>query len=279
MTVSSWPYVAQDTTDIEYGYLFREFSTDGVVGSIGDTILKPFADSTGLQVKLPSGSAILRGYMVRSTAQEIIPLATAPDPAQPRVDRLVAELNLSAPTIPERIKFKMVSGTAGSATPPALVTSDTGVHQLSLGLVSVAAGATTIAAAAVSDDRSFVSNEVGAWTGDSKRPTNPRKSQVGWNETRGYFEYWNGTAWSPIADWASLSGKPATFPPSTHTHTIAQVTGLQAALDDKAPLASPTFTGTITGNLVGEVNGIRFWSQAATPTTPTPQDGDVWFSA
>lgn len=33
----------------------------------------------------------------------------------------------------------------------------------------------------------------------------------------------------------------------THTHAIADVTGLQAALDSKAPLASPTFTGTVSG--------------------------------
>lgn len=34
---------------------------------------------------------------------------------------------------------------------------------------------------------------------------------------------------------------------SVHTHAIAQVTGLQAALDAKAPTANPTFTGTVTG--------------------------------
>ena len=38
--------------------------------------------------------------------------------------------------------------------------------------------------------------------------------------------------------WADVTGKPSTFPPSAHTHTIAQVTGLQAALDSK-----PTGTG------------------------------------
>ena len=32
--------------------------------------------------------------------------------------------------------------------------------------------------------------------------------------------------------WGDVSGKPTTFPPETHTHTIAQVTGLQAIIDD-----------------------------------------------
>lgn len=51
--------------------------------------------------------------------------------------------------------------------------------------------------------------------------------------------------------WANLAGKPTTFTPSAHTHTIAQVTGLQSALDGKAPTSNPSFTGaaTFTGNV------------------------------
>jgi len=47
--------------------------------------------------------------------------------------------------------------------------------------------------------------------------------------------------------YSDLSGVPATFAPSAHTHIIANTTGLQAALDLKSPLASPTFTGTVSG--------------------------------
>lgn len=32
--------------------------------------------------------------------------------------------------------------------------------------------------------------------------------------------------------WADVEGKPSTFAPAAHTHTIAQVTGLQAIHDD-----------------------------------------------
>lgn len=41
----------------------------------------------------------------------------------------------------------------------------------------------------------------------------------------------------------ALNGKAA----SAHSHPVADVTGLQGALDAKAPLASPAFTGTPTG--------------------------------
>lgn len=34
--------------------------------------------------------------------------------------------------------------------------------------------------------------------------------------------------------WVDVTGKPSSFPPSAHTHVIADVTGLQAELDEKA---------------------------------------------
>lgn len=34
--------------------------------------------------------------------------------------------------------------------------------------------------------------------------------------------------------WSEVSSKPTTFAPSTHNHTVSQVTGLQSSLDGKA---------------------------------------------
>ena len=48
------------------------------------------------------------------------------------------------------------------------------------------------------------------------------------------------------APWTGITGKPSTFPPATHSHAISEVTGLQTSLDAKAPLASPSLTGTPT---------------------------------
>lgn len=47
--------------------------------------------------------------------------------------------------------------------------------------------------------------------------------------------------------WEQVTGKPATFPPSTHTHPVSQVTGLQAALDAKAATAHTHTVGNVTG--------------------------------
>ena len=46
--------------------------------------------------------------------------------------------------------------------------------------------------------------------------------------------------------WTGVTGKPSTFTPATHGHVTSDVTGLDAALAAKAPLASPALTGTPT---------------------------------
>jgi hypothetical protein len=46
--------------------------------------------------------------------------------------------------------------------------------------------------------------------------------------------------------WTGVTGKPSTFTPATHAHVTSDITGLDAALAGKAPLASPALTGTPT---------------------------------
>lgn len=59
-----------------------------------------------------------------------------------------------------------------------------------------------------------------------------------------------------------LTNKPSTFPPSSHSHVIADVTGLQAALDSK------TTTGA----------SIPYSSLSGTPTIPAAQVSSDWNS-
>ncbi|MFC4223798.1 hypothetical protein [Lysinibacter cavernae] len=48
--------------------------------------------------------------------------------------------------------------------------------------------------------------------------------------------------------WEEIENLPATFPPLTHTHTVAQVTGLDAALTGKAP--------AVHSHALSQVNGL-----------------------
>lgn len=71
---------------------------------------------------------------------------------------------------------------------------------------------------------------------------------IGLETDTGKIKVGNGVAaWSALpysgggpVEWSAITGKPSTFAPATHTHVIADVTGLQAALDGKATPADVT---------------------------------------
>ena len=74
----------------------------------------------------------------------------------------------------------------------------------------------------------------------------------------GYKEYTAGSATS--VPWSGVTGKPSSFTPSTHTHSIAQVTNLQTTLDGKlgktATAAAATKLATARAiTLAGDVSG------------------------
>lgn len=64
----------------------------------------------------------------------------------------------------------------------------------------------------------------------------------------------------------ALDGKQAagSYASATHSHAISDTTGLQTALDAKAPLASPTFTGTVTLPAGQVVNGVTLTTGGGT---------------
>jgi hypothetical protein len=268
MTMSSWPYVAQDVTDIEYSRLFREFRNNGVVGSLGDSTLKAFGDSSGMHVKVPSGSALIRGYMFMSTAQETIPLVASE--AQARVDRLVLELNVAAPLVADRIVMKVLKGTAGSSSAPSVTQTDTGIYQLSMALINVDASASSIAGNKVLDDRDFVGGDTGRWINNDKRPSNPRKYQMGFNEAAGVWEYYNGSQWVNLigaTTWASITGKPSSYPT-----TPSDFTGILP--ESKGGTGQDDLDSVTVGNAL-KVGGRTIYVQSSQPSGGAV--GDLWF--
>lgn len=87
--------------------------------------------------------------------------------------------------------------------------------------------------------------------------------------------------------WADITGKPSEFTPAAHTQAISTITGLQTALDAKAstsalssylttataattyaPLASPTFTGTVTIPSGASISGYLTTATAASTYAP-----------
>ena len=155
MAQSSWPFENIDTSETQFSQWARNIGEGVKTGSLNE--LEVFADSTGMQVKVKSGQAMVRGHYYQNTA-EVILTVTAADLSNPRIDTVLIELDPSANTIVLRV----VAGTpAASPTPTALVQTDSGVYQFKLAEVLVAAGAITIIAGAVTDGRTYL----GAFTG------------------------------------------------------------------------------------------------------------------
>jgi hypothetical protein len=220
VAITSYPFDSQAVTETDYSRLFREFQSTGVADSVGGTGLSVYADGTGMTVKVNSGFAIVRGHAIYSTAIE--PLTVTASNTSARVDRVVLKLDPATNSITLVVK----PGTAGSSTPPALTQTDTGIYELSLATVAVGANVTSISAAAVTGDRQFVGNTVGAWT-TATRPSSPRTGRLGYNTTTATWEFWSGSAWTNITqaiDWTTLTNKPATFAPAAHTHLWADIT-------------------------------------------------------
>lgn len=81
--------------------------------------------------------------------------------------------------------------------------------------------------------------------------------------------------------WTEITGKPSTFPPSTHTHAVADVTGLQAALDGHATDAElAAIEGRVTAleDAPGGGGGTTLVVKRATITTGnvSPQATSPW---
>jgi hypothetical protein len=151
MAQTSWPFENVDTTETQFSQMFRNIG-EGVKGSSAGTELKPFGDSSGLQVKVPAGQAMVRGIYYASTATETLTVTTA-HATLARIDSVILELDPSA----NAILLRVLAGTAAS-TPaaPSLTQTDAGIYQIRLANVAVAAAATSIAAGNVTDTRTFL---------------------------------------------------------------------------------------------------------------------------
>ena len=65
--------------------------------------------------------------------------------------------------------------------------------------------------------------------------------------------------------WGTIQSKPSTFPPSSHTHSLANITNLQVTLDGKAP-SSHTHTKSQVG--LANVDNVKQYSENNPPPYP-----------
>lgn len=241
MAITSYPFEGQSVSESQYDRLFREFQDSGVAGSAGSSDLKVTAGS-GSAVNVAPGFAVIRGHGFQSTAVETVPLATGG--AAARTDLIVLRLSLTA----NAISLAVLSG----ATP---ARGDGDIYEVALASVTVPAGATSASQFSIVDSREFVGARVRAWTTAGRDAGGARVGQIGFNTDKGVLEYWVGTGWKTLVDtgsvnatvtWASISGKPTTFTPATHTHAWADISGKPTTF---APSAHKHPASDITGSV------------------------------
>jgi hypothetical protein len=244
MTQTSWPFEDADTTEAQFSQLFRRLQTSGVSGSPSTTDVKVTGDSSGMNVKVAAGYAIVRGHAYSNDAVVTLTIGTAA--ANPRIDVVVLRLNPTA----NSITLAVVAGTpAATPTVPSLTQSDIDTYELPLAYVAVGASVSTIAAGNVTDVRSFLGTQFGRWT-TSTRPASPVIGTSGFNTTSGAPELWNGSSWLSFNDGI----------------TAANITaGEQANLVAGKIRAGGTSGGTAT----------TIFIQSGTPTANAT--GDLWF--
>jgi len=140
-------------TSEAFARLFRTMMRDGIVHNDGDELAVGPTVPAAMSVSVGTGMALIQGrYYINSAALTLS--VEAADPSHPRIDRVVVRLSAT----PGRTIHAVVKkGTpAPSPVPPGLTrTAET--WELSLAQVRVEAGATSIVAAKITDERGNVS--------------------------------------------------------------------------------------------------------------------------
>jgi len=122
---------------------------DGIVHGDGNEMAVSASDPPAMTVEVATGTAMVQGRFCENDAALTLPVTTA-HATYPRIDRVVVRLNAS----PGRtIDILVKKGTpAPSPVPPGL-TRTPETWELSLAQISVAAGATMVQAANITDER------------------------------------------------------------------------------------------------------------------------------
>lgn len=248
MAETSYPFEGANTTEAQYSQLFRRLNFTGVAGAVGDTTVKVTGDSSGMNVKVAAGYAMVRGHFYKNDATATLTI-TAANGSNPRKDLIVLKLD---PTSANSIVLAVKTGTAGaSPSDPSLTQTDEGVWEFPIARVNVPAGASTISAGNVEDIRQFMGKPFGTWASNTLRPSVTASDVViGFNAGTGIVEWWNGTAWAEL--------KPSSITAATISDQQNVVAGKIRAGGTSGGTATTVFvqSGTPTANATGD---LWFW--------------------
>lgn len=149
MAQKGWPFEDIDTSETEFS-LWAKNMGEGVIDNKG-LELEPFADGSGMNAKVRTGQALVRGHYYDNTSEVTLTIAPA-NLSLPRIDRVVLRLDPTANTL----LLAVLTGTPNaSPVAPALTQTESAVYELPIALVAVAAAAVVISSGNITDQRTI----------------------------------------------------------------------------------------------------------------------------
>ena len=158
----------------QWSKMFHQVMTDGQFFGYLNA-LKVYADSTGMQVKVKSGGAWLRGHYYENDEEETLAVSAA-HATLTRWDQVVLEVDWSKDDY--QISTKMLAGTAAASPALPALTQNATVWQIPMAKIVVGAAVTTIAPSNVVDLRIFTSPGGGSGGGSHYPAINKSGSQI-----------------------------------------------------------------------------------------------------
>jgi hypothetical protein len=155
MTISYFPFDSgqgANVTEDNWRKMAQHWINTGVINEEMNS-LEVFADSTGMQVKVKSGAAWIKGHYFESNAEEVLPIGSA-DINNPRIDRIIVRADFNQ----NFIEFAVLQGVAAISPIAPALTQNTSRWEISLADIRVNAGVSTIAQVNITDQRVYVTN-------------------------------------------------------------------------------------------------------------------------
>lgn len=248
------------------------FGGGGVHGDPNSTDLQPFGDSSGMQIKVKIGQCNWLGSFGELDSQATIDIASN-GTGNPRIDRVVVRRDATAHTM----TLTRIAGTAaGTPVAPALTAQD-----CPIALVAVAAGAVTITAGNVTDDRLFFPTTNTPVLDVAHLPASPRLGQTVYIKSLNQSQRWNGSAWVVSENdtgWVNAASSLSTGwgdsggPSNDPVHMQARVLGHTCHLRGTATRTGSGAGGTILNLPAGYWPPFTHrWSTSSADTAGTTQ--------
>ena len=135
-------------TSEAFARLFRTIMRDGIVHNDGDELAVSPTVPAAMSVDVGTGMALVQGRYYINDADLTLAIEAA-DPSYPRIDRVVVRADLVGRMVHAVVK----KGTAAASPVAPTLTRTTETWELSLAQVRVEAGATSIVAGKITDER------------------------------------------------------------------------------------------------------------------------------